>query len=1521
MIIIPFLLLCISINAVSQVDSLRTVWENVNNSDSVRFKAIRAAIWDVYMDSSPNIAIRYSDIRYDLARKLDSPKEMAGALNSKAYAFGKLELADSMFLYYRKSLTVSKANDLHIAQDYAYRNIAEGYKKSGALDSALYYFELAAEQSLKAGNNRNTGFRFYSMSRIYDELEDCENESAMLKKVEALFAKDGDRKIQHNTISLWASALEKCGQLDSAGLLYQKALEISTEINDTSGIAGAYENLAILVDNQNINELLAAHLNMQAGSFYQWSGELDYAVTRFFRASLLFEAEEDYQMAVNAKQRQLKLPPRAEDDLAGEYKKLGDLYWKFPGRGLDSALLAHRRCYELEEEEGDEEGMLNAHFKIVMYDFFSEKYDVAKEQLHAMAKEFKKQGNVYGQAVCLFNIGNANKMQEDYDAAIKYYQKSYIILERKGMMKAALLRMNEIADILNEQEKHEEALDILKDATVLAEKEKDNKGIFNAYFEMGLACKKLERYNEARKAFLRSLPYSDSIRNLYGKSNVYYQLAKISSEVKDYSAANNYWEKRVAAKKELNDIESVVDSYKEWGQMLFDADSLNGAIEKFGLAIFLFDSLGMSEDKANLFDDIASVFLARGDYDKAEQLYLEGIRVEFEMQDTADAAWYYDQLGQLMIQIGKGDKAREYLSNSLELRKVLDDSLEIGTAYHNLSVLLIQERKLNEAEECLRNALRILRVYGADKDLATIYTNLGNLKQASGYLSESDQYYRKSYEHAIRSRDDKSIAQAVYSLGVNAYYRKEFLQAVEAFGESEIYLQKAGDFRSLGVQYSAMGLIYFSYGDYEKAKDYQLRAVELAKRYGTPAELGAAYSNLASASVGASGGLDSALVYWDRSIELFESSGNLIGLTTTYMNQGYLLTFDEQPEKGIPLLRKGIKYADSTNAILQMIGARNQLGDALIEVDSIQSGLELILEAREMLEARPDLGDFSDLIRNNSENLADAYWRLGDKTKALKLMEGVVQGKKKELKDVYVNLPEREKESYLKTLLGDFKTYLKYVVLTEGENGSSFGDIYDNSLIYKGLTLRSVTSVRRLVREKNNKELSRIFEEWITLRQEIQDQEAKGNDASILLDSVASIEKNLIDQASDLRGFFDPMNVSWKEVRRKLDASEIAIEFDYYPGDSGRYVAMLIKYDWEKPVIVALSEIDTLLNELKAAGKESFNAVRYLYGSGDKGCKLYKLLWEPLEPHLLGVKKVYYSLTGSLNKVAFHAISDAEGHYLSDRFSLHQLQSTSSIASGKSEISKRTEMLLLGGAQYSLSDTARNVWEYLPGTMSEVKAISQIAEGNRVHTVILTGKDACEDSLKTRVESADIVHLSTHGYFFPDPDEVKEELDKEVEEQEDITFRGGEIDYGVWSFVKSENPLLRSGLALSGANEIWGRKSGFEGEDGVFTAQEVSNLDLSEVSLVVLSACETGLGDIKGAEGVYGLQRGFKMAGVKNMIVSLWQVPDEETAEFMTLFYQELFVRKDYRASFDAAQAAMRKKYEPYYWSAFVFVE
>jgi CHAT domain-containing protein len=285
-----------------------------------------------------------------------------------------------------------------------------------------------------------------------------------------------------------------------------------------------------------------------------------------------------------------------------------------------------------------------------------------------------------------------------------------------------------------------------------------------------------------------------------------------------------------------------------------------------------------------------------------------------------------------------------------------------------------------------------------------------------------------------------------------------------------------------------------------------------------------------------------------------------------------------------------------------------------------------------------------------------------------------------------------------------------------------------------------------------------------------------------------------------------------------------------------------------------------------------------------------------------------------------------------DKYQLQQYTSTRQVVLRENEkqTNKPTNIVLFGNANFSMDSlqlvkqkkenqnlstsiyTPQNrsarggSWNALPGTAEEVKKINDLFTHNKINSKSFTQTNATEENLKALSgNSPQVLHIATHGFFLPGSDKKARENNLTSEN----------------TYTLAKDPLLRSGLILAGGNYAWNHTPIDGIEDGIVTAYEISQLNLSNTELVVLSACETALGDVKGSEGVFGLQRAFKMAGVKKMIVSLWQVPDKETAELMTSFYTYWMKGKTINDAFAQAQADMRKKYSPFYWAAFVLVE
>jgi CHAT domain-containing protein len=190
------------------------------------------------------------------------------------------------------------------------------------------------------------------------------------------------------------------------------------------------------------------------------------------------------------------------------------------------------------------------------------------------------------------------------------------------------------------------------------------------------------------------------------------------------------------------------------------------------------------------------------------------------------------------------------------------------------------------------------------------------------------------------------------------------------------------------------------------------------------------------------------------------------------------------------------------------------------------------------------------------------------------------------------------------------------------------------------------------------------------------------------------------------------------------------------------------------------------------------------------------------------------------------------------------------------------------------------------------------------------GGDALEGRLKERCCSPRILHLATHGFF------LRDQPHQPNRERRDL----GALGAGRLEGALPENPLLRAGLALAGANTwLRNRPVPAEAEDGLLTAEDVTGLDLFDTELAVLSACETGMGEVQIGEGVFGLQRAFVLAGVRTLVMSLWSVPDEATRELMENFYRRILAGEPRADALQAAQNDLRRTYpEPYFWGAFV---
>lgn len=507
------------------------------------------------------------------------------------------------------------------------------------------------------------------------------------------------------------------------------------------------------------------------------------------------------------------------------------------------------------------------------------------------------------------------------------------------------------------------------------------------------------------------------------------------------------------------------------------------------------------------------------------------------------------------------------------------------------------------------------------------------------------------------------------------------------------------------------------------------------------------------------------------------------------------------------------------------------------------------------------------------------------------------------------------------------------------------GEVYDAVVYRTGMQLRSQQETKRLVTEILNQDVKNLADSISFYRSilktvnitpdrwgkaETQEDYNKMNNLAF---KVNYLEQQLLDITKDLRSTANP-DITWQMIRDKLTENEAAVEFLF---SHSHVMALVLTKGCDSPAAVKLckwQDLSEALNSLRS--KNSASLARKLYNP-EYGVDLYSMLWQPLESTLGNARKIYFNAPGILHSIAFNAISTGNGEYLLDRYDLHQLTSTAQLTIPSDNTLPETAALVgnvfFNPAQkaksqiipsetgersvdddYSLTESmpqqvndnrgvAREHFRHLPFTASEIEDISKSLGDIEVKT--LKGDDASERLFRELCAGGrDVVHLATHGFFLSSEEDAMK-----------VPF--------MKRFMNAiGSPMQRSGIALADAESTWtGQATPPEDNDGILTASEVAALNLKSTRLVALSACETALGGYN-FEGIHGLTRGFKQAGVKSLLVSLWSVNDRSTATFMTAFYRHWIKSGDRHAAYRNAVAAVRTEYpSPFYWAPFIMLD
>ena len=910
------------------------------------------------------------------------------------------------------------------------------------------------------------------------------------------------------------------------------------------------------------------------------------------------------------------------------------------------------------------------------------------------------------------------------------------------------------------------------------------------------------------------------------------------------------------------------------------------------------------------YDSLRAIYVEKLNYDSAliyAEKALECVKEKTGENDTlyanmlmaAEEANYYSNKYAIAIELCKKE---------IEIRRNIQGEKhpEYATSLNNLANLYCATGNYPAAEPLFLEAKSIRKEVLGEKhpDYATSLNDLASLYDAMGNYHAAEPLYleAKNIRKKVLGEKHTDYALSLNNLGV-LYQEMGNYPAAEALllEAKNIYKEVVGEkhpdyARSL----NNLAVLYWAMGNYPAAEPLYIEERNIYKEV-----LGEKHPYYA--------------LSLNNLAKLYQAMGNYLAAEPLLLEA-----------KNIRKETLGEKHPDYATSL-------NNLGSLYDEMGNYTAAEPLFLEARNIrIEV---LGDKHTDYATSLNNLAGLYYEMKDYRAARTFY---IESLDKMNSSVFRNfafLSEKEKELYFKTLSANFENFYSFSLKREKEDPEIKGIVFNDVIRNKGLLLKSSTAMRTAVLNSGDTSLISRYEKWIGIKREISrlystEISKREADPELLEQQANTIEKELVRGSQLFSDFQKVQTLTWESVRKSLKRGEAAIEFTHFAEGKNKdtviYCALILTSQSSEPELIKLFNEKDLESILGVNKSNNSLYISSIYGTNQSTCnELYKLIWLPLEKYLKGVKTVYYSPDGLLHKVSFSALGEVNNVYLCDKVNLFRLSTTGLLAThGSHGIGKELTAGIYGGIDYSSDSTGVMIWQYLPGTKSETDKIDQIFRSKNITTSYFSGKLATEGSFKHLFDpkgsdhKPEILHIATHGFFYPDPETTKNEEENNAgKENTTITFRGGNSSVGLWQFVKNKNPLMRSGLVFSGANNVWNQRYAGESEDGVLTAQEVTQLDMQKTRLVVLSACETGLGEIRGSEGVYGLQRAFKMAGVKYLIMSLWQVPDAATSEFMVEFYEKLLSTGNVQSSFNETQSDMRKKYDPYYWAAFVLIE
>ena len=809
------------------------------------------------------------------------------------------------------------------------------------------------------------------------------------------------------------------------------------------------------------------------------------------------------------------------------------------------------------------------------------------------------------------------------------------------------------------------------------------------------------------------------------------------------------------------------------------------------------------------------------------------------------------------------------------------------------------EAKLAYETENITDNINYSKVHA---DLGLLYATMGRYNSADYYSSEA-----LSIREQMLGKESKAYASSLNNIAV-------LYQETARFNESENYFSEAlktvekqfgNETQEYAIVLNNQAILFAEIGRIEQAVQKLTQAISIVEKLNLSINNEVGFqSNLALLyqQTGKYAEAETVYLKLEKRLKVIADNPyyggvlNYLGLLYIQMNK--LDKVEDYLKRAADFYLKKFKdqnpnYAKVLNDLGNFYRTQNRFDEAeknLTQALSIRSNA-LDTNHPDYVESQEDLGIL--------------YWKKGDLAKATSNFQIAMDKSIDFINRYFPPMSEAEKTKYWDVLQPRFQRFYNFCLEASPGNPLLVQEMYDYQMATKGLLLNSTNKIKKAIFASGNNELIKDYVAWLDKKETLaryyslakEDLKDQKIDLPTLEKEANDMERSLSQRSGDFSQGYSTEKISYKQISSLLADTEALVEFIRicsYDKDfttDSKYAALILTKGSDPKLIVLDNG-----NQLETRYAKFYrNAVQQKVTDQYS----YDQFWARIEPALTGKKTIYISPDGVYNQINLNTLKKTDGDYLLNRYDLFIIGNSKDLIALKNQkvSAPKKNAFLLGFPDYGGDAVAA-----LPGTKIEIDNIGKILKtGGYVVTPYM--QKAATEAIVKSMKGPAIVHIATHGYF-----------------QQDVE----ESSVGVQQENAKNNPLLRSGILLAGASStIKGEvMPNLESNDnGILTAYEAMNLNLEGTDLIILSACETGLGDVRAGEGVYGLQRSFLVAGAKALVMSLWKVDDAATQALMTNFYTNLAKGGSKSKAFKQAQIQLMTKYkEPYYWGAFVMM-